>query len=338
MPVLAQISPAIFNALLALSARQIERRSMDRSFHDSLELNSEAISSLTLNPDVRDPDVLIAACILCVLEMMSVNPREWRHHIGGCAAFFQASAVNGFSGGILSAAFWCYTRMEFCGAAIAYGTEGTILPIEKWVLLDKFPARSTIPGDVDKIIGNSFLEMGRQTPDMYVNYAVYLCAKVCNLTSRRTRYVELGEDNGCNESVFVRTRTLRWVELQLWYEMRPVQMVPTKNLPGSNYNGRFPQSFFAHWAAISSNQLYHTACTLMLESMRTRTSVSSIDSAVHSPLWHARQIVVVSLMNLHRACLNYAIIPLFVAGKLFSHQDEQIVIVDLLKKIESCSG
>jgi len=76
VPVLAQTSPAIFNALLALSTRQIERRSMDRSFQDSLELYSEAISSLTLNLDVRGPDVLIAACILCVLEMMSVNPCE----------------------------------------------------------------------------------------------------------------------------------------------------------------------------------------------------------------------------------------------------------------------
>jgi hypothetical protein len=42
-------------------------------------------------------------CILAVMELMSVSPRDWRRHVEGCAALFDSFNVNGLSGGHLQA-------------------------------------------------------------------------------------------------------------------------------------------------------------------------------------------------------------------------------------------
>src|ERR1700761_8248991 len=128
IPIRAQRSPAVLYALLALAARQAEKHDcLVGSSQDSLELYSKAISSLTPSISAQDPEVLITACILCVLEMMSVSPRDWQRHSEGCAALFGNLGVNGFSGGLLQAVFWCYARMDLCAAIIAEGAEGTTL-------------------------------------------------------------------------------------------------------------------------------------------------------------------------------------------------------------------
>lgn len=120
--IIARRSPAVLYALLALAARQTERHGGSAaSSQDSLELYSRAISSLAPSINARDPPVLITACILCVLEMMSVSPRDWRRHSEGCAALLENSGVNGFSAGLLQAVFWCYARMDLCAAIIAEG-------------------------------------------------------------------------------------------------------------------------------------------------------------------------------------------------------------------------
>ncbi|OAG39049.1 hypothetical protein AYO21_06769 [Fonsecaea monophora] len=333
VPIIAQESAAVFHALLALAARTAERRGYTKGSRDSLELYSQAISSLTSSLNTKDPHVMVTACLLCVLEMMSVSPQDWRRHVEGCAALFASSGINGFSGGLLQAVFWCYARMDLCGAIIADGAEATILPIDKWALLPGLP--SSDPG-TQEAITREFLTRGHQVPDMYANYAVYLCAKVCDLLARRTRCVEYGEDNGCDRDNFAREWAVLWTELQEWYTQRRPEMMPVKATKSGPESSPFPMIFFAHWAAISSNQLYHTACILMLE-IRTEETCDPFDT-VYSPLWHARRVVGISLTNPHPGCINNAIQPLHTAGKFFTHLEEQSIIVKLIDSIEARTG
>lgn len=115
VPVLARSSPALLYAMLALSARQMERK-MDRkqgrhNSYDSLELYQEAIRLLTPLLEARDQKAIPICVILCCLEMMSASAQDWRKHLEGCAALFDAFGVNGFSDSLLRAVFWCYVRM-----------------------------------------------------------------------------------------------------------------------------------------------------------------------------------------------------------------------------------
>ncbi|KAJ9502201.1 hypothetical protein H2202_002265 [Exophiala xenobiotica] len=337
VPILAQDSAAVFHALLAVAARTAERQGDPQgSLCDSLELYSQAITSLTSSLDTREPNVMVTACLLCVLEMMSSSPRDWRRHVEGCAALFVSSGINGFSGGLLQAVFWCYARMDLCGAIIADGTESTVLTVEKWALIDAEGALHESDVARQQAIGEEFRRRGQQIPDMYANYAVYLCARVCDLLARRTRHIELGEDNGCDSNAFGHEWTRLWDDLQEWLSCRPTEMTPVKSSTNNNAS-RFPSIFFAHWAAISSNQLYHTACILMLE-MKDDDTTSTRPDELHSTLWHARRIIGISLTNPHPGCINNAIQPLFVAGKLFTHREEQKIIVELIDSIEARTG
>lgn len=337
VPIIAQDSAAVFHALLAVAARTAERQGDTQgSPCDSLELYSQAIASLTSSLDTKEPHVTVTACLLCVLEMMSSSPRDWRRHVEGCAALFVSAGINGFSGGLLQAVFWCYARMDLCGAIIADGAESTVLPVDKWTLLGGEGAMHETNAARQQAIGEEFQKRGRMIPDMYANYAVYLCARVCDLLARRTRHVEMGEDNGCDTDAFEREWTRLWDDLQRWLSCRPTEMTPVRT---SSNNGAspFPSIFFSHWAAISSNQLYHTACILMLE-MKDVDDTPNRPDDLHSTIWHARRVIGISLTNPHPGCINNAIQPLFVAGKLFTHRQEQSIIVKLIDSIEARSG
>lgn len=246
IPILAQRSPALFYAILAFSARQTERKACLDKAYDSLELYQESIRLLGPCLQAKDPNVLATVCILAVMELMSVSPRDWRRHVEGCAALFDSFNVNGLSGGHLQAVFWCYARMELCGAIISNGAESTVLPLDKWV--PSMPETAT-PTERDNMIRDSFCQKGVVSPDMHANWAVYLCAKTCDLSCRQTRYVELGEMID-DPRPFTERWTCLWNELQYWLEQRPPAMLPVKTT-GIGGGQIFPEILFAHWAAIS---------------------------------------------------------------------------------------
>lgn len=127
VPALAQTQPPLLYAILALSARHMERLSGSASLRrgskqnqhypascESLELYQEAIRLLTPKLPERSPHILTCCVILCCLEMMSASPQDWRRHLEGCATLFDSFDVNGFSGGLMQAVFWCYVRMGEC--------------------------------------------------------------------------------------------------------------------------------------------------------------------------------------------------------------------------------
>jgi hypothetical protein len=107
----AQHSEALLYAILALSARQIERKQRTKESFESLELYSQSIRLFAALLPSRDAEVIAIAVILCCLEMMSASALDWRRHLEGCASLFAACNLNGFSGGMNQALFWCYARM-----------------------------------------------------------------------------------------------------------------------------------------------------------------------------------------------------------------------------------
>jgi hypothetical protein len=120
IPALARTFPALLNAILAISARQMERKKGIQDSFDSIELYQEAIrllSPLLQNPD---PKVVAACVLLCCLEMMSARAQDWRRHLEGCTALFDAFGINGFSSGLLQAIFWCYVRMGMIAQIFNY--------------------------------------------------------------------------------------------------------------------------------------------------------------------------------------------------------------------------
>ncbi|KIN02788.1 hypothetical protein OIDMADRAFT_52618 [Oidiodendron maius Zn] len=333
VPIIAQTSPALLYAVLAFSARQTERKAGLES-RDSLELYQVSIRLLAPILQAKDPNVLVTVCILACLELMSVSPKNWRRHVEGCAALFDSFGVNGFSGGLLQAVFWCYARMDLCGVILANGAESPVLPIEKWVSIAA--GDSSSKDNIEDGIKYSFLQKSTSTPDMHANWAVYLCAKVCDLVCRRTMSLERGQIDQSDERPFGEQWIRLWDELQFWMEHRPSMMLPIKTI-GSNTEQRFPEIFFAHWAAISGNQLYHTACIMMLEIIPANQELQPL-TPHFSAVWHARRVCGISITNPHSGSRINAIQPLYVAGKILSHRSEHIIIAKLVKSIEKTTG
>lgn len=334
VPLLAQTSPPLFHAMLAFSARQMDlRKASPDAGYDSLELYQESIRLLAPGLQAKDPNMLVTACILAVLELMSGSPKNWRRHIEGCASLFEFFAVTGFSGGLLQAVFWCYARMELCGAIISGGASSTVLPLDKWI--PPLPEGVTSNEAADDFSKGIFYQSGRDTPGMHANWAVYLCAKACDLMCRRTRHLELQEPDDRDTRPFVDQWTRLWDDLQFWLKVRPEAMLPLAvGDPGDDLQV-FPTILFTHWAAISANQLYHAACIIMLE---MRPAEASLPSPQSSALWHARRVCGISWTNPHRGNLINAIQPLYLAGRLLSHPSEHLEVARLFKIIDHTTG
>lgn len=167
---------------------------------------------------------------------------------------------------------------------------------------------------------------------MHANYAVFLCSRVCELIANRTAFLELDECNGCDDDAFKTRWSVLWHELQSWLSDRPAEMKPIQFVPSEP----FPQILFSHWSAISSSQLYHTACILLLTSRPVATL--SDGSQTWSAIWHAKAVCGISLTNPHPGCLNNAIQPLWVAGRLLSHESEHVSVAKLIRSIETMTG
>lgn len=209
--------------------------------------------------------------------------------------------------------------LDLCGALISDGTQSTLVPPATWLL----------PGVPTS--GARELFVSAQNPDMYANYAVWLCARACELVHERTLHLELGEQNGCEGEEFNQRWANLWDEIQTWLRDLP----PEFQAIGTVDAKPFPQMLFPHWAAISSVQLHHTACLLLLGVMPKPSERPRIKTSV---VWHAKQICGISLANSHHGCLNNALQPIWLAGRVLSHKSEHDVIVKLVMSIETLTG
>ncbi|KAG6366711.1 hypothetical protein INS49_000890 [Diaporthe citri] len=311
LPPLAREHPHLRFSMLALSARQLERKFPDRPA-TSLGLYQEAIHQLVPQLQTRTTTVVASCVVLCVLEMMSCSPKMWRRHLDGSASLILSLGINGFSGGLEQALFWCFARMDLCGALIS--DERTIIPIESW--LPK-PAANE----------NVHLAYSAAGFDMYANYIVHLCAEAMDLFADSTKGRE--DFNRRWSSLFSR--------LNDWYHLRPPEMRPVLDLPQLETEPErpFPILLFSNPSAISGNQMYHTAALLMLQRIPRSTR---LPPGTRSMLWHARRICAISISNTDHACWTNCIQPLWIAGRIMSNPSEHRAILKTYELIEKETG
>ncbi|KAH7382922.1 fungal-specific transcription factor domain-containing protein [Cadophora sp. MPI-SDFR-AT-0126] len=314
IPMMARKTPHLRNSVLALSARQIEMKENSKSSSESLALYQEAIHLLLPELQSKGTAVIASCVILCVLEMMSCSPKEWRRHLEGCANLLEAVGINGFVGGVEEALFWCFARMDLCGALISQDT--TLIPVTRWA--SNFDFSSDV-----KLFRNPVNGF-----DTYANYAVFLCAncvaylKDCNAWARESR-------------------RSRWIELvdllEDWHLDRPEEMKPilTISLQEGDVHRPFPTVLYGNGPAVSGNQLYHTAMLLMLQE---RPSNIQLSRKLKSTFWHARQICAISESNTHHGAWTNSIQPIWIAGKVMSHPSEHKAILNILERIERETG
>ncbi|KAK0114575.1 hypothetical protein ONS95_014063 [Cadophora gregata] len=228
IPMIARKTPHLRNSILALSARQIEMKENSKSSSESLALYQEAIHVLLPELQSKGTAVIASCVILCVLEMMSCSPKEWRRHLEGCANLLEAVGINGFVGGVEEALFWCFARMDLCGALISQDI--TLIPVARWASNVDFSSDVKLFRNP----GNGF--------DTYANYAVFLCANcVAYLKDCKALSAEI--------------RKSRWMELinllEDWHLERPEEMKPimTISLQEGEAHRPFPTVLYGNGPA-----------------------------------------------------------------------------------------
>ncbi|KAJ5633594.1 hypothetical protein N7528_001436 [Penicillium herquei] len=332
-PQMSKTAPHLRYSILALSARQLERLQNKKSQSESLSLYQEAIHLLLPELESKTTPVIASCVILCVLEMLSCNPKEWRRHLDGCAYLIQAAGINGFSGKEEQALFWCFARMDLCGGLIS--EEETIIPLHNWR-----------PCGMSCVEASElFIASAKNNFDTYANYTVYMGAETLGVLfggGSKTPHACTSCDSTPDEDG--NSYLHRWREVfghaEQWYENRPSQMKPifTAAVAAPDYTGRdkpFPTVLYGNGDAISGNQLYHV-CALLLLQQKPKTL--SLAKKPKSVLWHARQICAISASNAHHGCWTNALQPLWIAGKVMSHYSEHAAIVDTLIRIERETG
>lgn len=331
IPTMAHQHPHLRLSILALSARQMELKGDAMTSNRSLSLYQEAIHQLLPHLPERDTAVIASCVILCVLEMLSCSPKAWQRHLDGCASLMEAVGINGFAGGVEQALFWCFARMDVCGGLIS--SVKTLIPISRWASGADLEADSRAFVQVADFCG-------------WANYSVYLLAQVIDLlmpdnssAARQRPDDEKKSHRGhlsWTNTEFVGRWTQLWHYICDWLDRRPAPLLPTMTIPSSDPSAPFPTIIFSNPAAISSNQLYHTASLLMLQNQPP--ACRNPLPKPRSILWHARRVCAISISNDHHGAWTNAIQPLWIAGRCMSNPTEHKAIIYLLDKIEKESG
>ncbi|THX93177.1 hypothetical protein D6D08_02186 [Aureobasidium pullulans] len=311
LPLLAQSSEPLRLSVLALSARQIERRDPNKPYTESLALYQEAIRLIAAELESMSTEVIGSCVLLCVLEMMSSSPKDWTRHLNGAAMLLKAAGINGVVGGMRQAIFWCFARMDMWGGFLS-GSH-TKIPTSLWFL----PT-----GSMSTAI--SRFKTDFQNFDSYANYSLFLCASVLNVVSSRDTSTER------DSSYSAKWKALFDLLID-WHANRPQEMRPLT--PWANERedeGPFPVVIYTNAAAVSANQLYHTATLLMLQAKPNDVKVRG----QRSIFWHARQAIGISVSNLSHSAWTNALQPIYFAGKIMSSRAEHQVVLETLAEIE----
>ncbi|EUC43749.1 hypothetical protein COCMIDRAFT_6844 [Bipolaris oryzae ATCC 44560] len=322
LPILARSHEHLKYSILALSARQLEVKNKSVHTERSLALYQTAIQLVLPHLHTRSTAVIATCVVLCVLEMQSSSSKVWHQHLDGCAHLIEAAGIHGFSGGLEQALFWCFARMDVCGGLIA--SSKTLIPVERWALGMSLDA-------------HVHLFRANKGYNTHACEVVYLCAQVLDLLSFHPNLA--GRTGVSLDTLEIRDEAYmaRWVRLwnhvSAWHASRQAEMLPITSL--TNPTRPFPKILYSNSAAISGNQLYHTACLLML---KHKPAGISITPKPNSIFWHARQICGISMSNDHHGAWTNAIQPLWIAGQWMSHESEHKAILELLERIEVQSG
>lgn len=324
IPLLAKSADHLHYSILALSARQMERKGPGKSYTESLGLYQEAIQLIVKELYTLDTTVIASCVLLCVLEMMSSSPRAWCRHLDGCAMLLEAAGVNGVVGGVRQALFWCFARMDVWGGFL----EDTLtkIPTSRWFL----PSGSMIEAVTHFRTGSG--------SHSYANYAVFLCASVVNVISNKTgSYVGQVEVSSIRKTTYAARWKALFDLLGDWYNNRPEEMQPLMVNRSSSDEPPEPFSsvLYGSSPAVNGNQLYHAAALLMLQNKPKGIRLTKSPKSI---LWHARQICGIAVSNSDHGARINSLQPLWIAGKIMSHETEHRAILDLLAQIERDTG
>ncbi|EXJ93374.1 hypothetical protein A1O1_01766 [Capronia coronata CBS 617.96] len=325
LPIMAKTCSHLRFSMLALSARQLERKNGSLPASMSLALYQEAIHKLLPELNTKDVTVVASCVVLCVLEMLSCSPKAWRRHLDGCASLIRAMNIRGDSGGVEQALFWCFARMDVCGGLIS--NERTLIPIDEWMSNMSFESDCAA--------------FRARTPDVFEEHATYSCYLVARVLHFLFGSPKIRDSPLEVYGKYQPNYADKWVELfdclEAWYACRPPEMQALVSLnPGILHDGTsspFPTVLFGNGAAVSGNQLHHTAALLMLQHIPKNVPKKS-----RSILWHARQICAISISNSHHGCWTNSVQPLWLAGQVMSHPAEHRAIVDIYERIEKETG
>jgi hypothetical protein len=320
LPIMAKSAAHLRLAILALSARQIERKNPNNPYVESLDLYQEAIRLIMQELQSMDTAVIASCVLLCVLEMMSSSPRDWSRHLDGCAILIQLAEINGVVGGMRQAVFWCFARMDVWGGFLS--ESASKIPVNQW-----FEQSGTMSLTVSQF--RTSLDF-----DNYANYAVFLCASVLVVITRK--HVTLGGEQD-HESSYLAEWKAMFDLLEDWYACRPEQMQPLLSYPAEigDATRPFPIVVYGNASAINGNTLYHTSALLMLQLVPKGHKLGTMRKSI---LWHARQICGISTSNDNHGAWINALQPLWIAGKVMSSPLEHKVILDILLRIEKETG
>lgn len=330
LPMLAKSYPHLRYSILALSSRQLELKAKKPDNSCSLALYQHAIHLLSPLLHHRTSVVLGSCIVLCVLEMMSCSPKAWRRHLDGCAALIQALGINGGSGALDQALFWCFARMDVCGGLIS--CERTLIPMNKWM------SAGDLVGDY------ALFQRSNLGFDMYANLAVYLSGQVIDLlcSSGKWEQRHTNSPKVLPATEYIQHWSRLFEVLESWYLDRSEEMLPLLTIsPSTNpsiHSKPFSTLLYGNGPAVSGNQLYHTACLLMLKHRPSHLQIQHANKKPHSILWHARQICAISISNAHHGCWTNSIQPLWLAGQHMSHPSEHAAILRIYERIERETG
>lgn len=323
LPVMAKTCAHLKYSMLALSARQLERKDGSVPSSLTLALYSAAVHLLIPQLHRRDLPILASCTVICVLEMMSCSPKAWRRHLDGCAGLVRSMNIHADSAGLERALFWCFIRMDMCGGLIS--RERTLIPIAEW----------TSGRDFDHAVT---LFTSHPSADWSAGYACYLVGRVLDFLFADPTDTTSPQSIRATPSYSEQWRRLFTI-IEHWYDTRPPTMHPLVTQPARD--GRpFPTLLFGSGAAISGNQLHHTAALLMLQNLprHDASRPQRRPPSSHSLLWHARRICAIAICNEHHGCWTNSIQPLWLAGQVMSHASEHQAIVDIYARIEKESG
>ncbi|TKA82924.1 hypothetical protein B0A55_01310 [Friedmanniomyces simplex] len=324
LPVLAKSHSHLKYAILALSARQMERKEQALDYSCSLALYQHAVHLLSAALHRRTTAVLASCIVLAVLEMLSCSPKAWRRHLDGCAALIQALGLSGACGGLEQALFWVFARMDVCGGLIS--SERTLIPMHKWML------------GSDILLDIAMME-AQDTFDMYANHVVYLLGRVIELLCSSGKWEQRHHRRSdLRDMVDYTTEWSQLFELvESWYRNRPEEVKALLVIPSDGHDPTkpFPTLLYGNGPATSGNQMYHTAALLMLKHKPARVHLAP---KPRSMLWHARQICAISISNAHHGCWTNSTQPLWIAGQHMSHPSEHRAILEIYGRIERVTG
>lgn len=323
LPILAKHHPHLKYSILALSARQKELKEKKPDNSCSLALYQHAIHLLSPLLQLRTTAVLASCLVLCVLEMMSCSPKAWRRHVDGCAALIQALGISGGCGGLEQAIFWCFARIDICGALIS--SERTLIPLHRWM------------GGVDITADVNTLLNLHSDFSMYANHVVYLTGQVIDLLCSSGKWEQRHRNpaHPMSPTEYFHQWTQLFELLERWYHDRPEEMKTIISISASTTNKPFPTLLFGNGPGISGNQMYHTAALLMLKYKPPHVQFAKKPPSV---LWHARQICGISISNHHHGSWSNSIQPLWIAGQHMSHPSEHRAILQIYETIEREMG